>query len=155
MITLQKITSKNIEYIQGLKADEKFVATNTDSLAEAYAYYVEFGFGPLAYGIYHNDEPVGFIMVDYQKDDEKINDKKPYYFLWRMMLDEKQQNKGYGRAALELMMQEVRTFPLGEADKIFTSVEPSNTVATKFYESFGFVKNGQINYGEEVMELVL
>ena len=154
MITLQKITSENCWDICKLKADENFVATNVQSMAEAYAYYVEHGFGPIAYGIYNDKAPVGFIMAEYQKGEEDFNDGKPYYYLWRFMIDNNHQSKGYGRTALDLLMQEIKTFPHGKTDKMFTSVVPENTAAARLYESFGFVKTGKVQDGEEVMELV-
>jgi len=155
MVNLQLITSKNCWVISKLKADEKFVATNQESMMEAYAYYVENGFGPIAYGVYYNENAVGFVMAEYQNGDreEDFNNGKPYYFLWRMMIDNSYQGKGYGKEALSLLLQEVKKFPNGFADKIFTSVVPENLVATKFYEGFGFVKTGGVNEGEEIMEL--
>jgi len=158
MITLQIVTSKNCFAIFDLKADEKHVAANQRSMAEAYAYYAEHGFGPIAYGIYNDEMPVGFIMAVIsgpQLGDEDLSDGKPYYYLWRMMIDNDHQSKGYGRAALHLLLQEIKKFPQGKADKMFTSVVPGNTAATRLYESFGFEKTGEVLDGEEVMELVL
>ena len=154
MITLRKITSENCFAICDLKANENFVATNTKSLIQAYAYSVEMGYGPLAYGIYKEEMPVGFIMADYTKYEEGFNNGKPFYFLWRMMVDENHQNKGYGRIALTALLDEIKTFPLGEADTMFTSVVPGNEHATRLYESLGFHKTGEVEDGEELMELV-
>ena len=68
MVNLRKITSENVDDIYHLKADTKLVASNAVSMMEAYAYYVEHGEGPLAYGIYNDDMAVGFIMVKDYKD---------------------------------------------------------------------------------------
>ena len=152
MITLQKITSKNCFEICKLKADEKFVATNEQSMIEAYAYYVENGEGPLAYGIYNDDQPVGFIMAEYCHD-ENDNDGKPYYYLWRMMIDNNHQGKGYGKAAIDLLAQEIKTS--GKIEKLFTSVVPGNDGPTGFYEKLGFVKTGEMIEDEEGMVLDL
>ncbi|MCL2592958.1 MAG: GNAT family N-acetyltransferase [Defluviitaleaceae bacterium] len=154
MVNLKLITSKNCFEICELKADEAFVATNEESMIEAYAYYVENGVGPIAYGIYNDETPVGFIMAEYCLD-ENDNDGKPYYYLWRMMIDNNHQGKGYGKTALNLFIQEIRKFPQGDAEKFFTSVVPENEVATKLYESFGFVKTGEMVDDEEGMALVL
>ena len=37
------------------------------------------------------------------------------------MIDENHQNKGYGREAMKLIIEEVRTFPKGEANAFYTS----------------------------------
>jgi len=154
MINLQKITSKNCWEICELKADERFVATNEQSMVEAYAYYVENGEGPLAYGIYDDATPVGFIMAEYCHD-EKDNDGKPFYYLWRMMIDNSHQGKGYGKAALTLLIQEIKESPKGKIEKLFTSVVPGDDGPTGFYEKFGFVKTGEMVEDEEGMVLAL
>ena len=154
MISLQKITSENCFDICELEADERFVAPNEDSLIEAYANFVENGHGPVAFGIYYDQTPVGFIMAEYCHEEDD-NDDEPYYYLWRMMIDNDHQGKGYGRVALEQFLDVIRTFPLGRAKKMFTSVVPENVHATRLYESFGFVKNGIMFDDEEGMELVL
>jgi len=154
MINLQKITSKNCFEICKLKADEKYVATNEKSMIEAYAYYVENGEGPLAYGIYHDETPVGFIMAEYCHDKDD-NDGKPYYYLWRMMIDNNYQDKGYGKAALSLLIQEIKASPKGKIEKLFTSVVPGDTGPAGFYEKLGFVKTGEMVEDEEGMVLVL
>ncbi|MCL2662212.1 MAG: GNAT family N-acetyltransferase [Oscillospiraceae bacterium] len=154
MITLQKITSENCFDICDLEADERFVAPNEDSLIEAYANFVENGHGPVAFGIYHDETPVGFIMAEYC-DGEECNNGEPYYYLWRLMIDNTFQGRGYGKAALELFLEVIRTFPLGKATKMLTSVVPENVPATRLYESLGFVKTGVMFDEEEGMELVL
>jgi len=154
MISLKRITSENCFDICDLEADERFVAPNEDSLIEAYANFVENGHGPVAFGIYHDDTPVGFIMAEYCNEEDD-NDGEPYYYLWRMMIDNDHQGKGYGRAALEQFLDVIKTFPLGKATKMLTSVVPDNIPATKLYESLGFIKNGIMFDDEEGMELVL
>ena len=72
-----------------------------------------------------------------------------------MMIDNDHQGKGYGRAALEQFLDVIKTFPLGKATKMLTSVVPDNIPATKLYESLGFIKNGIMFDDEEGMELVL
>ena len=154
MISLRKITSKNCFEICKLKADEKFVATNEKSMIEAYAYYVENGEGPLAYGIYSYNTPVGFIMAEYCHEEDD-NDGKPFYYLWRMMIDNNHQRKGYGKAALDLLIQEIKTSPKGKINLLSTSVVPGDEGPTGFYENLGFVKTGEMLEDEEVMVLAL
>ena len=60
------------------------------------------------------------------------------YLIWRFMIDKKYQKKGYGREAMRLALDFIRTFPCGEADYCWLSYEPGNEVARKLYASFGF-----------------
>ena len=154
MINLQNVTSKNCFEICKLKADERFVATNEKSMIEAYAYYVENGEGPLAYGIYDDEVPVGFIMAEYCFD-ENDNDGKPFYYLWRMMIDDNYQGKGHGRAALDLLVKKIKASPKGKIEKLFTSAVPGDDGPIGFYEKLGFVKTGEMLDDEEGMVLVL
>ena len=48
------------------------------------------------------------------------------------------QKKGYGREAMRLALEFIRTFPCGKADYCWLSYEPENEVAKKLYRSFGF-----------------
>ena len=121
MINLKPITSKHVDEICELKADRAFVLHNEGSLADAFAYWVEHGKPPIVYGIYNNETPVGFVMVAYFEDDDRDNNGIPYYFLWRLMIDENHQNKGYGRESMKLIIEEVKKFPLGKSNAFYTS----------------------------------
>ncbi|MCL2376960.1 MAG: GNAT family N-acetyltransferase [Defluviitaleaceae bacterium] len=153
MINLQPITSKNDDEICGLKADGSLVRHNEGSLADAYVYWAEHGSAPIVYGIYNDETPVGLVMVAYFEDDDYDDTGVPYYFLWRLMIDESHQNKGYGREAMKLIMEEVKTFPKGEANAFYTST--AGEAALKLYESCGFERTGQINGREVVLRLTL
>lgn len=111
---------------------------------------------------------MGFAMVDYigdpavaNADDDIDNNGKPYYYLWRLMIDDAHQNKGYGRKAMELIINEVKVLPRGGADAFYTSVvmEEVNPVGANFYLSLGFVKTGEVldpeGENEQVMWLDL
>jgi len=153
MINLKPITSKNADEICNLKADRNLVADNTGSLADAYTYWVDYNSPPIVYGIYDDENPVGFMMVAYFKDDDYDDSGIPYYFLWRMMIDENHQNKGYGQEAMRLIIKEVKALPRGEAAAFYTSTR--GEAALKLYASCGFEKTGQLNGREEVLRLAL
>ncbi|MCL2619926.1 MAG: GNAT family N-acetyltransferase [Defluviitaleaceae bacterium] len=158
MINLKPVTLKNMWEIYELKADRNLVAPNNQSLAEAYGYYAEYGKSPLVYGIYNCDMPVGFMMVAYDPPHKFANinnNGQAFYYLWRLMIDDAHQNKGYGRAAMKLVIAEAKAHAHGEANAFYTSVVPESTVTPSFYGSFGFVKTGEIDEGEEVMRLEL
>ena len=64
------------------------------------------------FGIFEGNNPIGFLMVGYDKDDywkdaPAIADGN--YNLWRLMIDKKYQNRGYGKQAVELALKFIRT----------------------------------------------
>ena len=150
-IKLVKVDYFNFEDLVELTVadnQKNFVASNLYSLAEAYAAEASKGYA-LPFGIYLDDKPIGFIMFGYYPDldyakqafgeDKEIPDYIPgSYLIWRFMIDVKSQNKGYGKEAMKLALEFIRTFPCGEADRCWLSYDPENTVAKHLYRSFGF-----------------
>lgn len=137
MITLQPINKENIDEIINLKVgkqQERFVSTVAESLAQAVVYKDT----AFPFAVYENDTPVGFIMLGYYE-------KKQYYTLWKLLIDEKYQNKGYGRAALKLGIEYLKNN--FNTNRVYTGVAPNNEVAKHLYSSFGFVETGVIEDG--------
>lgn len=110
----------------------------------------------MPFGIYDEDEPVGFLMIGYDTDPDWDGHPKiaeGNYSIWRLMIDKNHQGKGYGRKAVELALQYIRTFPCGEAEYCYLSYDPDNILAKDLYSSFGFVENGEEDDGELVAVL--
>ena len=147
MVTLKEITEENFGTCTELKVAEEqktFVASNLYSLAQAWLYPKN----ARPFAIYDDESMVGFLMIDI--DFHWYGDKSTCY-LWRLMIDEKHQGKGYGKAAVQLAIQYI-----GETvnpDKIKTAFVPGNEIAQKLYRSVGFAPNGDIDGDEVVMEL--
>ena len=126
------------------------VASNAVSIAEAY-------FEPHAWfrGIYAGDTAVGFIMVDKsglvpdETDDEKPI-SFPGWFLWRFMMADQEQGKGYGKQSLDILVDMMRKEGLQE---LRTSCGRGPGSPLGFYEKYGFVQTGRIIYEET--ELIL
>ena len=157
MINLKPVTWDNHSQIISMEVHENqknFVAKNVKSLAQAYARWIGCGRPPLTFGIYNKEDLVGFAMVDYETAEE-TDIKEPCYFLWRYMIDKNHQGKGYGKAALQQVINLVRTRPMGEAAWFYTSVVPENVVAHKLYNDSGFVETGDISGGEIVLRLAI
>jgi diamine N-acetyltransferase len=69
--------------------------------------------------------------------------------LVRLMIDDRFQGRGYGRAALDAIVELVRDRGL---PIVRLSVVPENEQALEFYRRNAFVETGEIAGGEIVME---
>ena len=158
MLRLEKINGKNVWDILKLSVNEdqrEFVASNEVSIIEAYTTITNNGYA-FPFVIYDDDTLVGFVMIGYDKDD--YWDDAPAiannnYNLWRLMIDKRYQQKGYGRKAIELALEFIKTFPCGRAEYCWLSYEPDNKVAKALYESFGFMETGDMD-GEELIAIL-
>ncbi len=158
MLKLEKINGKNVWEILKLHVSEEqksFVAGNDISIIEAYTTITGNGYA-FPFGIYEEDTPIGFLMIgidtdDYWEDAPAI--AKGNYNLWRLMIDKDYQKKGYGREAVRLALEYIKTFPCGEAQYCWLSYEPENVVAGRLYRSFGFVETGELD-GEELIAVL-
>lgn len=155
MLGLEKVNGKNVWDILKLtvyKEQENFVAGNDVSIIEAYIAITGNGYA-FPFGIYENDTLIGFLMIGFDTDDY-WDDAPPVakgnYNLWRLMIDRKYQNKGYGKEALKLALEFIKSFPCGRAEYCWLSYEPENEVARRLYRSFGFVETGEMD-GEELI----
>lgn len=158
MITLHKVDSRNIWSIVKLKVQDEqmdFVATNTESMLQAYTTITEGGTA-LPFGIYSDDELIGFVMFGYgcqEESDPQIAHGN--YAIWRFMIDAAYQGKGYGKQALRAAIDFVKTMPCGKADCCWLSYEAENIGAQALYYAAGFRENGELCDGETVAVLQL
>lgn len=138
-LILREINKENWEECIELKVTENqkhFVASNAYSILEA-----NFGVGLYPLAIYDCETMVGFLM--YEKDDIAKD-----MGMCRLMIDEKYQNRGYGKAAIKKLLEFIKE-KYGSTP-FYTSFEPENTVAEKLYESMGFTKAGKL-LGDEIL----
>jgi diamine N-acetyltransferase len=143
-VTLREVTAETVRTICRLTVHPHqtgFVTPNAISIAEAH-------FSPLAWfrAIYADDTPVGFVMLE-------DNPERQEYFLWRYMIAGEHQGKGFGRRALELVIDHVRTRP--GATALDTSYVPGEGSPRDFYARLGFVETGEMEEDERVMRLAL
>ena len=156
----EKITWDNLDAIINLhvtKEQRGFVASNKDSFVHACVRMIYEGKQVFPFGIYKGKKPVGFIMITYdvgEDDGEEPSAEwflRNSYFIWRFMIDKRYQGNGYGREAMQLALEFIRTFPAGEAKYCWLSYEPENKVAKKLYLSFGFEEHPEhYEEGEEM-----
>ena len=160
MLRLEKITGKNVWDILKLCVSEKqksFVASNDISIIEAYTAITGNGYA-FPFGIYEDDTPVGFLMIGFDIDDywdDAPLIAKGNYNLWRLMIDRHYQNRGYGKEAVRLALEFVKTFPCGKAEYCWLSYEPENKIASQLYHLFGFVETGEMDGDERIAILKL
>jgi diamine N-acetyltransferase len=158
MITLRKITLENRRAMFNLEVSEdhrRFVASNLSSVASCYVLATNGGH-PFPFIIYSDERPVGFVMLTYGitgYDEPSIAEDN--YCILRLMVDKQYQNRGYGREAMERILEFIRTYPAGPAHYCWIPYKPENIPAKKLYESFGFRDNGEIFNDESITVLEL
>ena len=160
MLKLEKVNGKNVWDILKLRVSEdqkSFVASNDISIIEAYTAITGNGYA-FPFGIYEEGTLIGFLMIGFDTDDywdDAPIIAKDNYNLWRLMIDKNYQNKGYGKEAVRLALEFIKTFPCGKAEYCWLSYEPENDVARHLYHSFGFVETGEKDCNELIAVLKL
>ncbi len=142
MIFLKEVDRHNFFDVIDLKVAEEqksFVATNLFSLAQAKA-FPECN----CLAIYHEEKLVGFTMYCMDFDDKE-------YWIYRLMIDAKYQSKGYGKAAMEKLIERIKEDK--DHQVIYLSFEPENDRAKEMYEKLGFEADGRVIDGEIVYRL--
>jgi diamine N-acetyltransferase len=163
MIHLEKIDSTNIWEIVDLrvfKSQKNFVAENWKSIVQAYGVR-DSATAAFPFAIYKDKRPVGFLMIGFNEaamyenwdDVEAPQSLVNNYSIWRLMIDKRYQKRGYGREAIKLALNFIRTWPCGKAEYCSLSYEPENEVARELYRSLGFMENGEMD-GEEIVAIL-
>ena len=127
------------------REDQPFCAPNDCSLEQA----AEDPEVARPFAIYAGENLVGFCLFAWDPEAEDPEDR---YWLWRFMIDQTEQGKGYGQAALATIIQ---YFKDHGADRIFLSTEPENECGLHIYHKAGFQDTGIIDDGEAVLKLML
>jgi len=125
-ITLQPITQDNWRECIKLKVKDEqkhLVGSNENSLAMC---YVHPEINP--FGIYLDDKIIGFITWALDPDEN-------IYYINRFMIDENYQGNGYGKFALQLMIDKMKSIGVKTLDILHN---PENHSAIKLYKSLGF-----------------
>lgn len=150
-IKLVPISEENREAVLKLstREDQPFCAPNDVSLEQAEECNAECPGVARPFAIYAEDQLVGFCMFAFDEEEEDPEDR---YWLWRFMIDQNEQGKGYGQAALAEIIQ---YFRVHGADRIFLGTEPENECGMHIYHKAGFVETGDMDDGEAVMKLML
>ncbi len=145
MVSLKEINEDNFRAVVEMKLEgeqSKYVASNVYSLAQAWLYPEE----AKPYAIYKDEEIIGFMMLDWDEEERECG-------IWRFMIANNQQGKGYGRKALEYAVNRIKE--TGKFDYVSLDYAPGNNVGKHLYESVGFRETGEIEEGEIIMKLDL
>ena len=145
-VSLREITRDNWRECAKIRVEASqthFVASNLFSMAQA-KYEPECV--PLA--VYDDEQMVGFVM--YRPEDHGL---AKIFFIDRLMIGEGHQKKGYGRAAMILLIERLRS--QAGYNAILISFVPGNDVAQKLYSDLGFQDTGEIDDGELVYRMGL
>ena len=160
MLHLEKINGSNVWNILKLTVSESqknYVAANDISIIEAYTAIAGNGYA-FPFGIYDDEKPVGFLMIGFDVDDywtDAPEIAKGNYNLWRLMIDQAWQNRGYGKKAVQLALDFIKSMPCGKAEYCWLSYEPENEAARQLYQSFGFAETGEMDGDERIAVLRL
>ncbi|MBQ2100885.1 MAG: GNAT family N-acetyltransferase [Lachnospiraceae bacterium] len=145
-IELRELTEENLQECFKLKVAEnqkQYIDSNENSWNAA----KENADVARPFAIYCDGEMVGFTMFAFDEEYEDPNDR---YWLWRFMIDESLQGKGYGKAALEVIIQ---YFKEHGANNIRLSTKETNVGALSLYHRAGFRDTGEMNDEEIVLQL--
>ena len=83
---------------------ERFVNSVADAMEEA----VEWARAkPWYRAVYAGDEPIGFVMLSWDVEPQPPDINGPW-FLWKLIVDERHQGKGYGREIVRMVVELIR-----------------------------------------------
>jgi diamine N-acetyltransferase len=146
-VSLREITDDNREDVVALHVvpeQERFVGTVAGALSDA----EEIPEGnPWFRAIYAANDPVGFVMLSWNVPPQPPRIIGPW-FLWKLLIDDRYQRRGYGRAAVELIAQIVQA---NGAIELLTSCVPGDGGPEEFYRRLGFLPTGELDENSEVI----
>jgi len=133
-VELRELTKENYLEVLLLEVEDrqkKFIANNFKTFAQAH-------FDPTSWlrAAYHNDLPVGLLLLTIEREDYQELRWAGQPYLWRLMVAEQYQGKGIGTAIMAKIIEEVFTWK--GATALYLSVVEENRSARSFYSALGF-----------------
>ena len=135
-VTLRDITGDNYFQVLELKITPeqeaaKFVSPVVRSLADAWFYREEGITYPKA--IYADEDLVGFIMYELDTEEQQV-------FIWRFLIDQRYQGKGYGRQTIEAVLAMAKE--QAQITKVVADYVDGNEPMKKILLGLGFEETG-------------
>ncbi len=93
-------------------------------------------------GVYHGDEMVGYGMYGQDPDDG-------HWWIYRLMIDLDHQGRGFGKAALEAMVERMKQDH--GITEVYMGYRPENHIAAALAWTAGFERTGQMLQGEYIV----
>ena len=152
-ISFAEISQKNVAPIVRMNpgaVGERMVATNGISIAQG-------TYSPNAWMrvVMAGETPVGFVMlfdptlnIEAAKAEGEALDM---LYIWRFMIEFKQQGKGFGEQVMKLLIEHAKTMPAINELRLSYVLREGN--AKPFYERCGFRETGKVTDGEMEMAL--
>lgn len=145
-ITLRDITGDNYFQVLELKISPeqeaaKFVAPVVRSLADAWYYRDEGITYPKA--VYADEDLVGFIMYELDTEEQQV-------FIWRFLIDQRYQGKGYGRQTIEAVVEMAKE--QAQITKVVADYVDGNEPMKKILLDLGFEETG---FNKEINEHIM
>ena len=140
-IELREISDANRDAVLAVHAgpaEGRFVSSVADSIEEA----AESPEGnPWYRAVYLEGEPVGFVMLSWDVTHDPPDSIGPW-FLWKLLVDERHQGRGIGRAIVDEVVRLIRA---EGATELLTSHLIGEGGPGGFYDRLGFVPTGELD----------
>jgi histidinol dehydrogenase len=146
--SVRPVDADNVDAVMKLQVaagQKKFVASVERSLAQ-----VAYEPAGRAVAMFDGDEAVGMMLL-YDARQHKERPAEQLY-VWRLLVDARFQKRGYGRLAMQWVIDEARRWGVAE---VGLSHVMEDGHAGGFYEKLGFRYTGEIDDGEHKMLLRL
>ena len=143
-LSLTPIDGGNWRVRLSVREDQRlYVSDTANILARAYALREQ---RSVAMHITLDNTPIGMLMYHDWEEGE-------CYVLSQFFIDQRWQGKGYGYAAMQLLLDEFRRD--GRWNKVDLCYCEGDEPAMKLYEKCGFIHTGEVDEGEDIMRLKL
>lgn len=144
MIRLELVNKDNFDQVLDLEVapkDQRRVASVEYSLAQAWLYRDSEVLFP--YAVKSGQLTVGFLLLSYQPMENS-------YYIWRLLIDQKYQNQGFGKEVIRQVLQRARDDQ--KCHKVTVNYVIGNHKMRYILEKFGFQPVG-LDGQEMKMEL--
>lgn len=146
MIRLELVNKDNFDQVLDLEVapkDQRRVASVEYSLAQAWLYRDSEVLFP--YAVKSGQLTVGFLLLSYQPMENS-------YYIWRLLIDQKYQNQGFGKEIIRQVLQRARDDQ--QCHKVTVNYVIGNHKMRYILEKFGFQPVG-LEGQEMKMELIV
>ena len=146
-VELVEITDANRDEVLALRVapeQQQFVGTVAGALRDAADYRDA---NPWYRAIYADGRPVGLIMISWDVPPRPPDIIGPWY-LWKLIIDQAQQYRGHGAAAVRQVAEIVRA---AGAPELLTSYVVAPGGPAGFYAKLGFTPTGDVDRNGEVI----